>query len=71
MKLLAGHDQELMQIISTFLGCDKEKIMEGECIDATVQSEVLNLVRETSYSHLLEVKDSFDFTGNAMRLDAY
>ncbi|KAI4325706.1 hypothetical protein MLD38_031081 [Melastoma candidum] len=55
MKLLAGNDETLMQIISALLSCDKEKITEGECIDEIIRSEVLNLVRETSYSHLFEV----------------
>ncbi|KAI3426642.1 uncharacterized protein J3R85_009844 [Psidium guajava] len=55
LKLLAGDDEELGQIIPILLGCNKENIAEGNTIEMTVGHEVKNLMIETSYSHLLEV----------------
>lgn len=56
MKLLAGDDEELGQIIPILLGCNKENIAEGSTIDMTVGHKVKNHMIETSYSHLLEVR---------------
>ncbi|KAF8011263.1 hypothetical protein BT93_J1771 [Corymbia citriodora subsp. variegata] len=55
LKLLAGDDEELGQIIPILLGCNKENIAEGNVIEMTVGHEVKKFVFETSYSHLLEV----------------
>ncbi|KAL3720718.1 hypothetical protein ACJRO7_005517 [Eucalyptus globulus] len=55
LKLLAGDDEELGQIIPILLGCDKRNIAEGNAIDMTVGREVKNFMVDTSYSHLLEV----------------
>ncbi|XP_056176442.1 pumilio homolog 23 [Syzygium oleosum] len=55
LKLLAGDDEELGQMIPILLGCNKENIAEGNTIETTVGHKVKNHMIETSYSHLLEV----------------
>ncbi|KAK4791638.1 hypothetical protein SAY86_032051 [Trapa natans] len=54
LKLLAG-DEELFKIIPILLGCKKENIKEENFIQMDEVRDVLNLVKETSYSHLMEV----------------
>ncbi|KAL5755452.1 hypothetical protein ACOSQ2_020198 [Xanthoceras sorbifolium] len=55
LKLLTGHDQELLKIIPILLGCSKENVGEGHLIEMTVVRDVLELMKETAYSHLMEV----------------
>ncbi|KAK0598080.1 hypothetical protein LWI29_031490 [Acer saccharum] len=55
LKLLVGHDQELLKIIPTLLGCSKENVREGNLIEMTVVGDVLELMKETAFSHLMEV----------------
>ncbi|KAJ0075868.1 hypothetical protein Patl1_33863 [Pistacia atlantica] len=55
LKLLLGHDEELLKIIPVLLGCKKENIAEGNFIDMSVVSTIVDLMKETAYSHLMEV----------------
>ncbi|XP_022724836.1 pumilio homolog 23-like isoform X4 [Durio zibethinus] len=55
LKLLAGDDQELLQIIPVLLGCNKQNLVEGEFIDMTIAGEALESMKETAFSHLMEV----------------
>ncbi|KAK2652146.1 hypothetical protein Ddye_012002 [Dipteronia dyeriana] len=55
LKLLVGHDQDLLKIIPTLLGCSKENVGEGNLIEMTVVGDVLELMKETAFSHLMEV----------------
>lgn len=55
LRLLVGNDLELLQIISILLGSNKENVVEGNFIPMTVVHDVLNLMKETAYSHLMEV----------------
>lgn len=52
LKLLAGDEEELLKIIPIILGCKKENFIEMDEVQ-----EVLNLVKETSYSHLMEASN--------------
>ncbi|XVE88546.1 hypothetical protein DITRI_Ditri19aG0077900 [Diplodiscus trichospermus] len=55
LKLLAGDDQELLQVIPVLLGCNKNNLVEGEFIDVTISHETLESMKETAFSHLMEV----------------
>lgn len=62
MKLLAGKNQELMQIIPILLGCKEENLTEENFINMTAVGEIIELMKETAYSHLMEVRNiSFCF----------
>lgn len=49
LKLLAGYEPELLHTIPVILGC------KGNLIDNNVVRRLLNLMRETAFSHLMEV----------------
>lgn len=55
LKLLAGHDQELLHIIPILFGCKKENIGEGNVLEITVVQDIVKSMKETAYSHLMEV----------------
>ncbi|CAK9144687.1 unnamed protein product [Ilex paraguariensis] len=55
LKLLAGQEQELLDIIPILLGCSRKNSVEGNFIESTVVQKLLNLVKETAYSRLMEV----------------
>ncbi|KAG8656567.1 hypothetical protein MANES_04G151100v8 [Manihot esculenta] len=55
LKLLAGKNQELMQIIPILLGCKEENLTEENFINMTAVGEIIELMKETAYSHLMEV----------------
>lgn len=57
MRLLAGNSQELLQIISILLGSNKENVVEGNFIPMAIVCDILNLMKETAYSHLMEVSN--------------
>lgn len=50
-----GHEEELMHIIPVLLGCDMENMVEGNLIKTTSVQNLLRLMKETAYSHLMEV----------------
>lgn len=55
MKLLAGHDEELWHIIPLLLGCKKENSKEGNFIEIDEVRNIVDLMKETAFSHLMEV----------------
>ncbi|XP_035539256.1 pumilio homolog 23 isoform X2 [Juglans regia] len=55
LKLLAGNDEELLHAIPILLGCNKEDILEGNYIEMDIVRNVVNLMKETAFSHLMEV----------------
>ncbi|XWS18762.1 hypothetical protein CRYUN_Cryun32bG0072600 [Craigia yunnanensis] len=55
LKLLAGDDQELLQIIPILIGFNKQNLVEGEFIDVTIAGETFESMKETAFSHLMEV----------------
>ncbi|KAK8641930.1 hypothetical protein V6N13_011298 [Hibiscus sabdariffa] len=55
LKLLAGDDQELLQIIPVILGCNKQNIVEGKLIDTIIAGDIVEAMKETAFSHLMEV----------------
>ncbi|XP_059595381.1 pumilio homolog 23 isoform X3 [Vitis vinifera] len=55
LKLLAGHDEELWHIIPLLLGCKKENSKEGNFIEIDEVRNIVDLMKETAFSHLMEV----------------
>ncbi|KAJ1280283.1 hypothetical protein BS78_04G219600 [Paspalum vaginatum] len=54
LKLSLGDDNELHHIISILLGYDEDHtVLNGDCSEK--KEEIVTLLEETSYSHLLEV----------------
>ncbi|KAI3775169.1 hypothetical protein L1987_49738 [Smallanthus sonchifolius] len=49
LKLLAGYEQELMHAIPVILGC------KGNLIESNIVKRLLGLMKETAFSHLMEV----------------
>lgn len=52
-----GYDEELLQMISILLGCNKEDFAEGNSIKSNVVQNIVRLVKETAFSHLMEVSN--------------
>lgn len=55
LKLLAGHEQELLHVISVLLGFSTETGSGWNFIKASEVKNILSLVEENAYSHLMEV----------------
>ncbi|XP_039054075.1 pumilio homolog 23-like [Hibiscus syriacus] len=55
LKLLAGDDQELLQMIPVILGCNKLDLVKGKFIDTIIVGETVEAMKETAFSHLMEV----------------
>ncbi|KAL6996184.1 hypothetical protein U1Q18_006318 [Sarracenia purpurea var. burkii] len=55
LKLLMGHEEELLRIIPILLGCNMENAVEGNLGKITSVQNLLRLIEETAYSHLMEV----------------
>ncbi|OMO66008.1 hypothetical protein COLO4_30871 [Corchorus olitorius] len=55
LKLLAGDDQELLQIVPILLGCNKQDLVEGKFIDKSIVGEIVESMKEAAFSHLMEV----------------
>ncbi|KAG7992149.1 hypothetical protein I3843_02G113500 [Carya illinoinensis] len=55
LKLLAGNDEELLHAIPILLGCNKEAILEGNYIEMDIVRDVVKLMKEPAFSHLMEV----------------
>ncbi|GKU92751.1 hypothetical protein SLEP1_g6438 [Rubroshorea leprosula] len=55
LKLLAGDDEELLQIIPVLLGCNTENTVEGNLIEMSIVNDLIESMQETAYSHLMEV----------------
>lgn len=57
LKLLAGDEEELLQIIPVLMGCTREDIVEENSIKSAIVRDVLGLMKETAFSHLMEVNN--------------
>jgi hypothetical protein len=57
LKLLVGNDEVLLHVIPILLGRNKEYIGEGNFIEISAVREVVYLMKENSFSHLMEVSD--------------
>ncbi|GMQ07937.1 hypothetical protein CsSME_00051910 [Camellia sinensis var. sinensis] len=55
LKLYAGHEEGLSHIIPILLGCNMENAVEGNFIEKKSARNLLRLMKETAYSHLMEV----------------
>ncbi|GMN36748.1 hypothetical protein TIFTF001_006256 [Ficus carica] len=55
LKLLAGDDEELLRIIPILLGCKKEDITDGIFIEENIVQDVVVLMKDPAFSHLMEV----------------
>ncbi|XP_077236509.1 pumilio 23 isoform X2 [Tasmannia lanceolata] len=55
LKLLMGDDQELLLVIPIILGSHSEDIAEAKFIETTAVPEIKYLLKDTAYSHLMEV----------------
>ncbi|KAF8393704.1 hypothetical protein HHK36_021951 [Tetracentron sinense] len=55
LKLLAGEDQELLHVIPILLGCHEKDTVEGNFIEITDVQSIVALLKDTAYSHLMEV----------------
>ncbi|CAN0877981.1 Pumilio homolog 23 [Linum grandiflorum] len=55
LKLLAGDDEELSHVIPVLLGCRNHNLTEGNLIDSSIVRKVVELMKETAFSHLMEV----------------
>lgn len=55
-----GNDEELLHVILILLGCTKKDFVEGNFIEMAVVRDVVDLVKETAFSHLMEVNDLLD-----------
>ncbi|XP_038898236.1 pumilio homolog 23 isoform X1 [Benincasa hispida] len=55
LKLLVGQDDELRHIIPTLLGCSEKDVAEGSYVQISAVPDVVDLMKETAFSHLMEV----------------
>ncbi|KAA8541572.1 hypothetical protein F0562_022724 [Nyssa sinensis] len=55
LKLLAGHELELLHIIPVLIGCNMENAVEGNYIEVTAMRNLFSVMKETAFSHLMEV----------------
>ncbi|KAA0059354.1 pumilio-like protein 23 [Cucumis melo var. makuwa] len=55
LKLLVGQDEELRHIIPILLGCSEKDVLEGNHVQISVVPDVVDLMKETAFSHLMEV----------------
>ncbi|KAM1010887.1 hypothetical protein ACFX13_047045 [Malus domestica] len=55
LQLLAGDEEKLLQLIPILIGCTRDDILEGKSIQTTKVRGILHLMKETAFSHLIEV----------------
>jgi len=55
LRVLAGDDEELLHVIPFLLGCKDKNNAEGNFIDTKVVADLKNLLKESKFSHLMEV----------------
>nr|KYP72025.1 Pumilio domain-containing protein C14orf21 isogeny [Cajanus cajan] len=55
LRVLAGDDEALLHVIPVLLGCKDNKKAEDNFIETTVVTELKNLLKESKFSHLMEV----------------
>ena len=51
-----GQDDELSHIIPILLGCSEKDSVEVNYIQISVVRDVIDLMKETAFSHLMEVR---------------
>lgn len=56
LKSLAGNEQELLHLIRVLLGSSAGSANAGNLLEGIPIRNILRLVEETAYSHLMEVK---------------
>lgn len=55
LRVLAGDDEELSHVIPILLGCKDKNNAEDNFIETPVVPELKNLLKESKFSHLMEV----------------
>lgn len=55
LRLLAGHDEELLSIIPVILGSSMENTEEESLITLSEVQNIKDLVKENAFSHLMEI----------------
>lgn len=55
LRVLAGNDELLLDVIPILLGCKNKNNAEGNLIETAVVPELKNLFKEPGFSHLMEV----------------
>ncbi|KAK1375882.1 Pumilio RNA-binding repeat [Heracleum sosnowskyi] len=55
LKMLNGNEEELLHVIPILLGCSMENIQEGKLIKDNAVHNLLSLMKESAFSHLMEV----------------
>ncbi|KHN16384.1 Pumilio like 23 [Glycine soja] len=55
LRVLAGDDEELLHVIPILLGCKDKNNAEDNFIGTRVVAELKNLLKESKFSHLMEV----------------
>ncbi|KAK2365337.1 pumilio [Trifolium repens] len=55
LRVLAGNDEMLLDVIPILLGCKNKNNAKGNFIESTVVPELKNLLKEPAFSHLMEV----------------
>lgn len=54
--MLSGNEEELLHVIPILLGCSMENVQEGKLIEDSAVHNLLCLMKESAFSHLMEVK---------------
>ncbi|CAJ1976064.1 unnamed protein product [Sphenostylis stenocarpa] len=55
LRVLAGDDEELLRVIPFLLGCKDKNNAEDNFIDTKLSADLKNLLKESKFSHLMEV----------------
>lgn len=55
LKMLSGNEEELLHVIPILLGCSMENVQEGKLIEDSAVHNLLCLMKESAFSHLMEV----------------
>ncbi|GAU46980.1 hypothetical protein TSUD_190170 [Trifolium subterraneum] len=55
LRVLAGNDEMLLDVIPILLGCKNKNNAKGNFIESSVVPELKNLLKEPGFSHLMEV----------------
>lgn len=71
LKLLAGNEQELLHLIRFLLGSSAGSANAGNLLEGITIRNILRLVEETAYSHLMEVKYHWCLSSRSMLFQQY
>ncbi|MED6204748.1 hypothetical protein PIB30_011720 [Stylosanthes scabra] len=64
LRVLAGNDEELLDVIPILLGCKDKRNSEGSFLEDTVVAEIVKLSKEAEFSHLMEMRLIWDELGS-------